>query len=63
MERSRHCPLKVRNTGVSKPAVDPDQAEAEWEIFLRILHRSESGLQNIVTTFLASSDLVVGFQT
>ena len=43
--------------------VDPDQAEAEWKIFRRILftqHRSESGLQKIVTTFLASSALVAG---
>ena len=49
------------NAGVSKPDVDPDQAEAEWKIFRRILftqHRSESGLQKIVTTFLASSALV-----
>ena len=39
-------------------------AEAEWKIFHRILftqHRSESGLQKIVTTFLASSALVAGF--
>ena len=52
------------NAGVSKPNVDPDQAEAEWKIFRRILfthHRSESGLQKIVTTFLASSALVAGF--
>ena len=52
------------NAGVSKPDVDPDQAEAEWKIFRRILftqHRSESGLQKIVTTFLASSALVAGF--
>ena len=42
------------NAEVSKPDVDPDQAEAEWKIFHRILftqHRSESGLQKIVTTF------------
>ena len=42
------------NAGVSKPDVDPDQAEAEWKIFHRIRftqHRSESGLQKIVTTF------------
>ena len=25
------------NAGVSKPDVDPDQAEAEWKIFRRIL--------------------------
>ena len=52
------------NAGVSKPDVDPDQAEAEWKIFRRILftqHRSDSGLQKIVTTFLASSALVAGF--
>ena len=52
------------NAGVSKPDDDPDQAEAEWKIFRRILftqHRSESGLQKIVTTFLASSALVAGF--
>ena len=52
------------NAGVSKPDVDPDQAEAEWKIFRRILftqHRSESGLQKIVTTFLVSSALVAGF--
>ena len=53
------------NAGVSKPDVDPDQAEAEWKIFRRILftqHRSESGLQKIVTTFLGSSAfLVAGF--
>ena len=47
------------NTGVSNPDVDPDQAE-EWKIF-RTIHRPESGLQKIVTTFLASSDLVAGF--
>ena len=54
------------NAGVSKPDVDPDQAEAKWKIYRSILftqHRYESGLQNIVTTFLASSDLVAGFQT
>ena len=28
------------NTGVSKPDVDPDQAEAEWKIFHRILSPS-----------------------
>ena len=53
------------NAGVSKPDVDPDQAEPEWKIFRRILftqHRSESGLQKIVTTFLASSALVAGFR-
>ena len=52
------------NAGVSKPDVDPEQAEAEWKIFRRILftqHRSESGLQKIVTTFLVSSALVAGF--
>ena len=52
------------NAGVSKPDVDPDQAEAEWKIFHRILfmqHRSESGLQKIVTAVLASSALVAGF--
>ena len=51
------------NAGVSKPDVDPDQAEAEWKIFRRILfnQRSESGLQKTVTTFLASSALVAGF--
>ena len=52
------------NAGVTKPDVDPDQAEAEWKIFRRILftqHRSESGVQKIVTTFLASSALVAGF--
>ena len=52
------------NAGVSKLDVDPDQAEAERKNFLRILftqHRSESGLQKRVTTFLASSALVAGF--
>ena len=38
------------NAGVSKPDVDPDQAEVEWKIFRRIIftqHRSESGLQKM----------------
>ena len=46
------------NTGVSKPEVDPDQAEAAWSAVCRILftqHRSETGLQKIGTTFIASS--------
>ena len=56
--------VMLGNAGVSKPDVDPDQAEAEWKIFRRIhftQHRSESGFQKRVSTFLASSDLVASF--
>ena len=42
------------NAGVSKPDVDPDQAEAEWKIFRRILftqHRSDlvAGFPNLAS--------------
>ena len=49
--------------GVSNPDADPCQAETERKTFFRILftqHGSESRLQKIVTTFLASSALVAG---
>jgi len=59
MERSRHCPLKAI-AGVSKPDVEPDQAEEEWKILCRILFTLNQGF-SMVTTHLASSALVAGF--
>ena len=47
------------NAGVFKPDVDHDLAE-DWKIFLFTQYRSELRIQKIVTTFLASSNLVAG---
>ena len=56
------------STGLSTPDVDPEQAEAEWKIFRRIIYteyRSEKkrGFQKVVTSFLTNNTLVAGFPT
>ena len=63
MERSRHCPLKVTLEFQSQMLILTKQKQ-NGKSFVRFFltqHRSESGLQKIVTTFLASSALVAGF--
>ena len=63
MERSRHCPLKVTLEFQSHMLILTKQKQngKSFVGFFFTQHRSESGLQKIVTTFLASSALVAGF--